>query len=237
MASKKTVSKTQPKTTSEEMNTLATPPVEVTPATPVVKKASKSKKVAPVEPVVQEVVPVVEKVSSEPVEMETENVKSSEEDDKFLFDIDDGDFVESLKQITTLLNGLKTKYNEVRKKQMKKLKECQKLTSKKKKKNGNKAPSGFVKPTKISDELTAFLGKEHGVEMARTAVTSEINAYIRANSLQDKTNGRIILPDEKLATLLKIKDGEQLTYFNLQKFMSPHFTKSVPVVPETSMVA
>ena len=235
MATKKTLSKTQPKITTEEMNTIVTPPLEATPATPVVKKVSKSKKSVPVETVVQEVVQPVEKVPAEPLETEPENVKSSEEDDKFLFDIDDGDFVESLKQITTLLNGLKTKYNEVRKKQMKKLKECQKLTSKKKKKNGNKAPSGFVKPTKISDELTAFLGKEHGVEMARTAVTSEINAYIRANSLQDKTNGRIILPDEKLATLLKIKDGEQLTYFNLQKFMSPHFTKSVNVVPQAGI--
>jgi chromatin remodeling complex protein RSC6 len=62
--------------------------------------------------------------------------------------------------------------------------------------------------------------------MARTEVTRDINQYIRANSLQDKTNGRKINPDSKLAGLLKIKKGEELTYFNLQRYMSPHFAKS-----------
>jgi chromatin remodeling complex protein RSC6 len=54
-----------------------------------------------------------------------------------------------------------------------------------------------------------------------------MTAYIRANSLQDKKNGRIILPDTKLRKLLKLTDADALTYFNLQKYMSPHFEKSV----------
>ena len=61
--------------------------------------------------------------------------------------------------------------------------------------------------------------------MARTEVTKEINAYIRANSLQDKTNGRKIIPDAPLTKLLKIGKTDELTYFNLQKFMSHHFPK------------
>ena len=71
--------------------------------------------------------------------------------------------------------------------------------------------------------------------MARTDVTREINAYIRANSLQDKDNGRKILPDKKLSTLLKLGKTDELTYFNLQRFMSPHFQKATPAVPTSGV--
>jgi hypothetical protein len=87
--------------------------------------------------------------------------------------------------------------------------------------------SGFVKPSLISDELAIFLGKPIGTEMARTVVSSEINTYINANGLQDPRNGRKINPDEKLRTLLRLSDGDELTYVNLQKFMKPHFTKRI----------
>ena len=61
--------------------------------------------------------------------------------------------------------------------------------------------------------------------MARTDVSKEINQYIRLNSLQDKSNGRKIIPDNKLATLLKITGDDELTYFNLQRYMKHHFIK------------
>lgn len=98
--------------------------------------------------------------------------------------------------------------------------------SSKKKRNPNRAPSGFVKPALISEELATFLGKPLGTEMARTSVTKEINQYIKEKSLGDKSNGRHIIPDEALSTLLKLKPEDELTYFNLQRFMSHHFTKS-----------
>jgi len=103
----------------------------------------------------------------------------------------------------------------------------EKLNNKKRKK-GVRAPSGFVKPSPISDELATFLGKEKGVEMARTDVTREINKYIRAHDLQDKENGRKINPDEPLRNLLKLTTETDvvLTYFNLQRYMGPHFPKS-----------
>jgi chromatin remodeling complex protein RSC6 len=75
---------------------------------------------------------------------------------------------------------------------------------KRKRKTGNRAPSGIVKRTLISDELAAFLGKGQGIQMARTEVTRDINDYIRTNQLQDKTNGRRINSDCKLASLLKL---------------------------------
>lgn len=101
--------------------------------------------------------------------------------------------------------------------------------SSKKRRNPNKSPSGFVKPALISTELASFLGKPNGSEMARTEVTREINSYIREHKLQDPENGRRILPDAKLRKLLKINKTDELTYFNLQRYMSPHFPKKTVV--------
>ena len=143
------------------------------------------------------------------------------------------EFLAKLQQLGTLISSLKTEYRTLEKKWTREVKTAQKQSSKRKRKAGNRAPSGFVKPTKISDELASFLGKEKGTEMARTDVTREINTYIRAHKLQDKDNGRKIIPDTKLATLLKLKKTDELTYFNLQKYMSPHFAKAVKV--ETSI--
>lgn len=135
-------------------------------------------------------------------------------------------FLQKLQALTTQMNMLKTEFRALEKKAVRELKTAQKVNSKRKRKAGNRSPSGFVKPTLISDELAKFLEKPSGTEMARTEVTREINTYIRANNLQDKTNGRKINPDQRLATLLKIQNGDELTYFNLQRYMSPHFAKA-----------
>jgi chromatin remodeling complex protein RSC6 len=135
-------------------------------------------------------------------------------------------FMVKLQQLGTLISSLKTEFRSLEKKASRELKTAAKASSKRKRKTGNRSPSGFVKPTLISDELASFLGKTKGTEMARTEVTREINAYIRANQLQDKTNGRRINADSKLSSLLKLASGEELTYFNLQRYMSPHFAKS-----------
>ena len=139
-------------------------------------------------------------------------------------------FIARLQEANALLSSLKNDFKNIEKRWSKELKVAQKSSSKKKKKSTNRQPSGFVKPTKISDELALFLEKEIGSEMARTQVTREINNYIRAHNLQDTVNGRHINPDEKLAALLKIPEGENLTYFNLQRYMSPHFFKNVKTV-------
>lgn len=137
------------------------------------------------------------------------------------------EFIAKLQQLGLLISSLKTEYRTLEKKWTRELKASQKQNSRRKRKTGIRKPSGFVKPTRISDELATFLGKDVGSEMARTEVTREINAYIRANKLQDENNGRTINPDIKLASLLKIQKSDVLTYFNLQRYMSPHFAKSV----------
>lgn len=98
-----------------------------------------------------------------------------------------------------------------------------KKESNKNKQKGNRKPSGFAKPTKVTNELCNFLNKKEGTEIARTEVTRFLSTYIRLNNLQNKDNKKIILPDEKLKYLLGILDNEELTYFNLQKYMNKHF--------------
>ena len=148
-----------------------------------------------------------------------------------------GDFMAKLQQLSTAISSLKTEFRSLEKKASRELKTAAKASHKRKRKTGNRSPSGFVKPTLISDELATFLGKTSGTEMARTEVTREINTYIRANSLQDTTNGRRINADTKLSSLLKLASGEELTYFNLQRYMSPHFAKTSAAVPMAVVVA
>jgi chromatin remodeling complex protein RSC6 len=139
-----------------------------------------------------------------------------------------------LQQSLGLFTSLKNDFKNLEKAVSRELKSAAKASAKKRRTSGNRQPSGFVKPTRISDELAEFLGKAVGTEMARTSVSKEINAYIRANNLQDEKNGRKINPDNKLSNLLKLSKEDELTYFNLQKFMKHHFIKAVPVVSATA---
>ena len=136
------------------------------------------------------------------------------------------EFSAKLQQLVGLFSTVKNDFKTLEKTVARELKVAQKASSKRKRNGVARQPSGFVKPTRISDELAAFLGKTLGTEMARTAVSKEINAYIRANNLQDKDNGRKINPDSKLLKLLKLEKGEELTYFNLQRYMKHHFVKA-----------
>ena len=142
-------------------------------------------------------------------------------------------FFTKLQQMGTMITAIKSEYRALEKKWVREIKQSQKA-AKKKRKVGNRAPSGFVKAARISDELAAFLGVDKGVEMARTDVTKEITAYVKAHSLQDKDNGRQINPDAKLKKLLHLGADDVLSYFNLQKFMSPHFHKKSDDAPQAA---
>jgi chromatin remodeling complex protein RSC6 len=125
-------------------------------------------------------------------------------------------------QMTSMQQSIKGLEKSV-KKQMKGLKkEAIKTKSK-----GNRAPSGFAKPSKVTKELCEFMNKTDGTEIARTEVTRALVAYIKENKLENTTNSKIIAPDEKLKLLLGIDDGQELNYFNIQKYMNKHFVKSV----------
>ena len=140
------------------------------------------------------------------------------------------EFGSKLHTLSSGLSSLRSEFRTLERNVAREMRAAQKA-SKRKRKTGNRAPSGFVKPTLISKELAEFLGRPVGTELARTEVTREINTYIRAHSLQDKENGRKINPDTKLKSLLQVKKGEELTYFNLQQYMSRHFAKASAAVP------
>ena len=126
------------------------------------------------------------------------------------------EFSSKLQQLATIFSSLKSDFKTLEKTVSRDLKAAQKSSKKSRRSNGTRQPSGFVKPTKISDEL------------ARTEVSKEINQYIRSKSLQDKENGRKIHPDAPLKKLLNIGKDDELTYFNLQRYMKHHFVKQVP---------
>ena len=214
-------SKTTESTTTENV---VVPPVSVNVVETVSTTEVKAKVVKAKKPKVekQEVTPVVDSVTA------------SSSTDVVVPEVDSSNIMEQstellakLQQVGNLISSIKVEYRSLEKKWQRELKVAQKQSSKRKRKAGNRAPSGFVKPTRISDELAKFLEKPAGSEMARTEVTRDINKYIRTNNLQDKENGRKINPDSKLTTLLRLKKTDELTYFNLQRYMSPHFAKAV----------
>lgn len=134
--------------------------------------------------------------------------------------------VGELSALRSTISQLTTRVRALQKRTEREMRAAQKASKKRKGASTDRKPSGFVKPALITAELAAFLGKPNGTEMARTEVTREINAYIREHDLQDPDNGRRIVPDQNLATLLKVGAEDELTYFNLQRYMSPHFIKA-----------
>jgi chromatin remodeling complex protein RSC6 len=194
----------------------------VVPATaPTVKKTKVPKNTVVTEPIVTE---------TKDVEAHTQDVSDSEvvEGEESIAN-KMVDFNSKLLQLVGFISSLKGQFKGLEKVVNREIKAAVKASSKKSKRSGNRQPSGFVRPTLISDELSDFLGKVHGSEMARTEVSREINKYIRLHNLQDKGNGRQINADDKLTTLLKLSKDDVLTYFNLQKYMKHHFIKTVPV--------
>jgi chromatin remodeling complex protein RSC6 len=186
-------------------------------------KKSSTVKVSEPEPVVAP--PVVEK--------KTEKVEKTEK----VVEADESALASYVSVTTKLsgfrqqLSGLITEVRSLQKQAERDLKAVQKAGNKRKQRNATRAPSGFVKPTLISDQLADFLSKPKGSLVARTEVTREINAYIRANNLQDQANRRKIKADAKLTKLLALTPTDELTYFNLQRYMSRHFQKQTPVTP------
>ena len=119
-----------------------------------------------------------------------------------------------------------------------------KKSKKKEKSKTKRAPSGFAKPTKVTKELCEFMNKPEGSEIARTEVTKALVSYIKSNNLIElgETTKNKIVPDEKLKNLLGIQCEEvnELTYFNIQKYMNKHFYSkkdAILLTAETDLTA
>jgi chromatin remodeling complex protein RSC6 len=131
--------------------------------------------------------------------------------------------VAQLNQMKTQITGIQQNIKQLEKSVKKKMKGIKKQVTKNK---GNRQPSGFAKPSKVTKELCEFMNKVEGSEIARTEVTRTLVAYIKENKLENTTNSKFISPDNKLKALLELDDNQELTYFNIQKFMNKHFVKN-----------
>ena len=210
-------------------NTTTTAPVPAATAAPATKKAAAPKKAAASKKAAEPVAVATEPVAAVATEPVNEVVAETSGTEQKI-----AEFGAKLQQLSSIFSSLKGDFKTLEKSITRELKAAAKAAAKKQKRAGNRQPSGFVKPTRISDELANFLGKDIGTEMARTAVSKEINGYIVANGLQNKDNGRFINPDAKLTALLKIKKGDELSYFNLQTYMKHHFIKAADAAASTA---
>ena len=88
-----------------------------------------------------------------------------------------------------------------------------------------RANNAFLKPRPLSDELCSFMGLAPKSQKNQTEVTKFISNYVKTHNCFDPTFKRRIIPDQKLGKLLRVKDGQEVTYLNLQSFLKVHFLK------------
>jgi chromatin remodeling complex protein RSC6 len=204
-------------------------------APPVVKKTKKTKEVVPLETMVTETAPVVavvESVASMEGGAPAVKFDSTVVDNNSMCLSKMVEFSAKLQTLSSQLSAIRTEFKMLEKHVVKEIK---RKSRGKKKLSGDRRPSGFIKPTKITNELAEFLGVQVGIEMARTEVSREINNYIKQHKLEDPENGRNINPDKKLSNLLKLEKDDKLTYFNLQKYMKHHFLKESDIGVSSSV--
>jgi chromatin remodeling complex protein RSC6 len=197
-------------------------PVKKAPAKPVQAKKAPAKKTS------AKTVAEPAKTVAEPVKTVAEPVKTVAEPETLNDTPYDTDFSGLLKDLDTAVSLIKDLRGRVAKLE-KQVHRDTKLANKKlkgrKKRvvDPNAEPSGFAKPGPVSAELGKFLGLKGDELISRTNVTKRINAYCRDNKLQLESDKRKIVPDAPLKKLLKMNDGDELTFFNLQTYMKKHF--------------
>lgn len=95
----------------------------------------------------------------------------------------------------------------------------------------NAPKSGFAKEGPVSDAMSKFLGLTKDELISRTDVTKRIHTYCKENNLQNPDDKRKINPDSSLKKLLNLQKSDELTFFNLQKYMKIHFPNKEGVYP------
>ena len=148
------------------------------------------------------------------------------------------DSIDNLKNILTVLNeqgsvikNLTSTVRSVIKDIEKQNKDLEKLRNKKSRvkaeRSADALPSGITKPVAISDDLAVFLGVAPGTLVPRNEVTRGVSTFVKSNELSDPTNKqRFVLDDRPAAKKLRVLLGnpsEDVTYFNLQRYLKHHY--------------
>tara|TARA_R110000803_G_scaffold91551_4_gene159029 strand:- start:731 stop:1207 length:477 start_codon:yes stop_codon:yes gene_type:complete len=87
------------------------------------------------------------------------------------------------------------------------------------------ANNGFNRKQDVSSKLRGFLDLPDDELISRSEVTKRINTYVKEQGLKHPDNGRVIIMDDKLTKLLEPPADTQVTFLNIQKFLSPHYIK------------
>ena len=186
----------------------AVPVVEV--AAPV---AEKSKKVPAAAPAPVAVAPVA---SSVPAAVEAVEAKSVDQEIAELIKTFQNSRDESVKAIKSLQRLQKTVSKAVKEasKRRRRVKAADENGAPK-----EKRPTIFTTPVTLKDELCVFLGKPKGSQMTPADVTRAFSAYVESHKLKDAEKGHTIHPDVAMRKVLGVKDGENLSYRNVQKYL------------------
>jgi len=137
----------------------------------------------------------------------------------------------SLVSQASVVKGLINTVRAVIKDSQKKEKEIEKLRNKrsrnKTERSATSLPSGITKPVAISDELAKFLGVQIGTLVPRNEVTKGVSGFVKSNGLSDPLNKQKFILDERpAAKSLRVLLGnpkEDVTYFNLQRYLKHHY--------------
>ena len=133
-----------------------------------------------------------------------------------------------LVELKSTVGNMMVVFRELRKKQRRYAREISKRGRKKIEEDmlrPKQKPKGFQVPIRITDELCDFMHVEHGTKMNCAEAGKRVHMYIKEHKLQDPSNGININLDSKLKSLLQVEKEVQLTYFNLQHYLSRHYIK------------
>lgn len=132
----------------------------------------------------------------------------------------------TLDQVFSLCTQLATELSHVRK-------ELRKVKNKLDDPDGEKAAArrnnpnnGFNRPRVVSDKMKEFLGMGADETISRTDGTRRVFAYVRENNLKDPQNGKRILPDKKMRDFLGVDADTEISFSNIQKYLSPHYLRA-----------
>lgn len=119
-------------------------------------------------------------------------------------------------------NGVVPVKSAPKEKQRKQEREEEPDEPKRKEKRQKGEKSGFLAPLQLSDALIKFLGTGENA-LSRAEVVKRMWEYIKQNNLQDPSDKRRIICDEKLKELF---DVDSFNGFTVSKLLTAHFVKA-----------
>lgn len=79
-------------------------------------------------------------------------------------------------------------------------------------------------PMNISAELLKYLGLSTGTLLTKAESMKQVSARVKTDNLQDPANKRQFKPNAALGKVLNMKPIKTITFVELNKYLSHHFT-------------